>query len=93
MAKRGGVQAFMSFFAFAAIIMIGLALLIAAVLPSSANDVSNALIVVANVFAYIVVAFYSYFFAFANRRHRIIYIIVWVIAITLIVLHYILGMI
>ena len=86
-------DAFISFLAFVAVILIGIALIIAAVLPSSANNVSNAFITIASIFAYITVAFYSFFFVIRRPRHRIWYIIAWTVAVTLIVLHFILGII
>ncbi|MCL2587372.1 MAG: hypothetical protein FWE31_04010 [Firmicutes bacterium] len=90
--RQGVVEHLMYFLSFAAVILIGIVLLIAAVIDGD-GAVVTALTTIAHILAYIAVAFFSFFFVFRRPRHRIWYIIAWAVAVTLIVLHYILGMI
>jgi len=90
MSQRRGDSSFLNMLAFIAFVFVGLALAIA--LAFGPGDVSRALRTIAEILAYITIAFYSFRWAFSNRsRHRIIYIIVWTIAAVLITLTLILN--
>ena len=85
MSNRGW-RGFMNFLAFIAIIFIGAALLISALLNE--GDFSRALNVIANVLAYIVVAFYSFWYAARKwERKQIWFMIAWTVAVVLIVVY------
>lgn len=71
--------------AFVALVMVGIVLLLGRVLS---GNIVGALYTIAEVMAYIVVAFYALVFAVEQRRNTVsmvIHLVVWAIAVTLIV--------
>jgi len=80
----------MDFLAYIAIIFIGIALLISAILNE--GQFTRALELLANILAYIVVAFCAFFYAFRSRRNQVWYIVAYFVAITLIVIFLILPL-
>jgi len=79
----------MNLVAFVAIIFIGIALLISAIFDG--NEFSNALQIVANVLAYITVAFYAFMYSQRKwERKQYWFMIAWIASIVLIVLFFIL---
>ena len=82
MATRG----FMNFVAFVALIFIGVSLLLSLVVPNG-GDVERAFRVIAEVLAYVVVAFYAFIYASRKtRNHRLWFIIAWTAAVVLIII-------
>ena len=74
-----------SFVSFVAITIIGFALLLGLIIGKS-NSVSVSLMTIAEVLAYIVVAFYAFAFAWRKRgRNQVIYLSIWLAAVILIV--------
>ena len=74
--------------AFIAVIAIGVALALSMI--GMGGQISAWFRHIAEIFAYIVVAFYSFFFAFnQSGRNRLICIIIWVVAVVLIVIGFI----
>ena len=84
-------ESFMSFLSYCVIIFIGIALLIAIVLPASAQGVADAFRLIAFVMSIIVVGFLSFFFVMRRPTRRIWWMVSWAVAITLIVVLIILG--
>ena len=76
---------FFNLIAFVALAMIGVALAFAYIFK--ANGVSGPLLKIAEILAYIVVAFYAFFYVWGRRRgiSLLVHIIVWAAAVTLIV--------
>ena len=82
----------MNFMAFCSVVLIGIALLLAWIFSGN-GQVANAFTLIANILAYIVVAYYS--FSYASRkwqRKQIWFLIAWVASVVLIVIFMILPL-
>ncbi|MCL2570444.1 MAG: hypothetical protein FWE16_04545 [Firmicutes bacterium] len=89
MARRGnGLRGLINVIAFVALMLIGAALTLT--LFNIGSDLQSAFITIANVLAYITVAFCAFFWAQGTRRRTILWLILWAVAVVLIVLHFIL---
>ena len=93
--SRGGSttirwSALVNLLAFVALTLVGIALLLGRVLS---GDISSAFRTIAEVLAYVVVAFYALFWAIERRRSTvsfIVHLVIWAVAVTLIVVFMIL---
>jgi len=85
--KTGFWRGVFNLISFIAIAMIGLALLLAYIFKS--NSVSSSLTTIAQILAYIVVAFYAFFFAWGTTRRSnkslAILLSIWVASVILII--------
>ena len=84
-------DSFMGFISYTAVILIGIALLLSRVLPASAVRVANAFELIALILSIIVVGFASFFFASRRPRNRVWWMVSWAIAITLIIVAFLVG--
>ena len=92
MAKSSNARwrGFMNWFAFVALMFIGVSLFISALFDGG-NDIRRALETLAQIMAIIVVAFYAFIYAHKKwGQKQIWFIIAWTIAVVLVVLFYIL---
>jgi hypothetical protein len=83
-------HSFINFIAFASLAFIGIVLILTKL--GLGGDVNNALNLIAMILAYVTVAFCAFIFAYqrwAKSKNNIWYMIVWVVAVTLIVLAYV----
>ena len=80
---------FMGFLSYVAVIFIGIALLISSLIAE--GSVTQALDTIALLLSVIVVGFLSFFFAARRAHNRIWWLISWAVAVTLIVVAFILG--
>ena len=95
--NRNGLLALMSF---VAIMCVGLALLIAAIVGRTGggiftvNSFETALFLIANVIAYTVISIFAFFFANAQRGNmRVGCLIAWTVAITMIIVSLVLNLV
>ena len=88
MASRGSWYSIINFIAFIAVIFIGIVLCLS-LIGFQNTSITGALRTIANVLAYIVVAFCSFFYAI--RKRNIWFIICWTVAVVLIVVFYIVA--
>ena len=79
------MKSFASLMAYIAVVLVGLALLIQSIFKG--NQVASAFKIVADVIAYVMLSFYS--FAYAKSRRSIVYIIIWIVAVVMIVVSYV----
>jgi len=86
MAKRGGLISLMAFIAF---LFVGFAYMLFIAIGSS--NVGNAFMLIGTIVAMIIVGIISFFYAFANRKGRVWFIVAWVVACVFIVLALIFG--
>ena len=77
--------------AYFAAVFIGIALLLSWI--ADGNALSNALFTIANVMAYLIVCFLGFYFAVSRPRNRLVWIIIWAVAVTLIIVFYILRLV
>jgi len=87
--NNGGIswKSFFNLIAYTSLVLIAIALIIIKLLKAS--DVTNALQKIAEILAYMTVAFYAFFYANRKRGNkRIVYLLIWVVAVALIVIHY-----
>ena len=90
MANQG--SKLMNFIAFCAVLFIGLALMIAWIFSES-GQFAGALNLIAQILAYIVVAYYSFMYAHRKwERKRVWFLIAWVAAVVLIIIFVILPL-
>lgn len=78
-------RSFANLMAYIAVVLVGAALLIQAVLKG--NQVAAAFKMVADVIAYVMLAISS--FSYAKSRRNVVFIIIWIVAVVLIVVSYI----
>jgi len=78
---------FFNLVAFIAVILIGIALMLSALKIGS--DIQRAFGMIAEILAYLVVAFYSFFYAWSRSRKKwtgqLLHMIIWAVAVILII--------
>ena len=79
------LKSFLSIMAYVAVVAVGVALLLQALLKG--EQVAGIIKLVADVIAYLMLVIYS--FAYAKSRRSVVFVIVWIIAVVLIVISYI----
>ena len=84
-----------NFIAFVSVTMIGIALMLSWILRNSGNNISGILMWVATILAFVVVCFYSLFYALSKRRGAslVLHVSIWAVAVVLIVVFVILGIV
>ena len=83
--KTTNWRSLINFCAFIAIAMIGLALLISKLIKP--GEFTSALTLVANIISYTIVAISGFYYA--RSRRNFVYFIIWIIAIVLIIVSYV----
>ena len=84
---KSGFKVFINFLAFIALVFVGVSLILTKLI--GVNDVTNALELIAQIIAYSMVAFYALIFAKSKRNW--IFILLWVVSVTLIIVSFFLA--
>ncbi len=79
-------KSFANILAYVAVVLVGVALLIQALIKGN-NEVSGIIKMVADIIAYAILIMCS--FTYAKSRRSVVFLIIWVIAVILIVVSYI----
>jgi len=78
---------FFNLVAFVAVVLVGIALMLSALKIGS--NIQTAFGLIAEILAYLVVAFYSFFYAWSRTRKRwtgqLLHLIIWTVAVVLII--------
>ena len=80
-----GFKSFANLLSYIAVIFVGVALILQKVLDG--GQIAQILKMIAEIFAYVILAISS--FAYARSRRSIIFVLVWVVAVVLIIVSYI----
>lgn len=83
--SKFNIRSIASFLAYIAVVLVGVSLLIQSIFDG--NQVAEAFKMVADVLAYTMLTIFS--FSYAKSRRNIVYILIWIAAVVLIVVSYI----